>query len=200
MAYILYLDKTNDFNCEAQVKGASLNNSIARMVLKSEQLNYIFDGFIDGNNINIPIRKLDGLLDENTNGSMFLECIIDDSYFKPWEDTFTVQYHTKLDITPVMASQPKIEVTIKKEEETLICQESGKEPTEETQTVPEIILPKKDPVKDIQYLTTKIFASASKPAKKKQMVQQVIEKYFNDNPEFKDNIKSITDNVLGSIK
>ena len=47
MKYKLYSDKTNKFSCNVELKGASLNKYKARVIIESEEFNYIFNGTID---------------------------------------------------------------------------------------------------------------------------------------------------------
>lgn len=85
MPYKLYTDKQEVFECEVAVKNASLKNSVARLVVESENLDLVFKGKINDGKCIVPIRKLKGILDENTKGNMSLEVIVEDTYFKPWE-------------------------------------------------------------------------------------------------------------------
>ena len=45
--YKLFTDKTEIFECNVQIEGASLDKSIARIVVDSEELNLMFNGTID---------------------------------------------------------------------------------------------------------------------------------------------------------
>ena len=96
--YKLYLDKSENFECEVAVKNASLKNSVARLVVESNGLNLIFKGTLDGNKCVIPIRRMRGLLEENTSGNMYLEVIVEDTYFKPWKSEFVTEEHTSVKV------------------------------------------------------------------------------------------------------
>lgn len=89
--YQLFTDKTELFECNIKLQGASLTNSVARIVVESKDINLLFTGTIDSyGKCKIPIRKLSGLLSENTTGKLKLEVIADDTYFVPWSSDFSV--------------------------------------------------------------------------------------------------------------
>ena len=59
MPYKLYLDKNELFECDIQIKNASLKNSMARLVVESaEGINLVFNGKIENGKCNVPIRRL----------------------------------------------------------------------------------------------------------------------------------------------
>ncbi len=99
--YKLFTDKTELFECNIQLEGASLKNSEARLLIESESENLalIFKGKISSKGkCTIPVRKLKGLLPENTEGSIKLEVIAEDTYFTPWESKFTVDASKKITV------------------------------------------------------------------------------------------------------
>lgn len=98
MAYQLYLDKAENFECEVAVKNASLKEAFARMVVECGDLTLMFPGVLKEGKCHVPIRRLKGLLDENSKGKMHLEIIVEDTYFKPWEDNFQVEQHTAVKV------------------------------------------------------------------------------------------------------
>jgi hypothetical protein len=98
MSYKLFTDKSENFECSINVKNASLSNSTARLVVESPEISLIFEGKIQNDKCLIPIRRLKGLLDENTTGRIKLEIIVEDMYFRPWESDFIVETHTKVDV------------------------------------------------------------------------------------------------------
>ena len=107
--YKLFTDKTELFECNIKLEGASLKNSQARLLVESEDLNLIFMGTISSTGkCQIPIRKLKGLLDENISGNIKLEVIADDTYFTPWKSKFTVDASRK--ITVEVKSQEDLEI------------------------------------------------------------------------------------------
>ena len=59
----------------------------------------LFNGSINSTGkCEIPIRKLKGLIDEDTNGSIRLEVIAEDTFFTPWESDFEVETSRKVTV------------------------------------------------------------------------------------------------------
>ena len=111
--YKLFTDKTELFECDIKLEGASLKDSQARLLIESENLNLIFKGTIDASGkCQIPVRKLKGLLDEDISGDIKLEVIAEDTYFVPWESKFTVD------------TSKKITVEVKSQQSTAVLMES----------------------------------------------------------------------------
>ena len=99
MSYKIYTDKNENFECEVSVKNASLKGSITRLIIESSDgLNLVFNGQLNGDKCIIPIKRLKGILDENTHGKMHLEVIVEDTYFRPWESDFIVEEHTSVKV------------------------------------------------------------------------------------------------------
>ena len=88
--YKLFTDKSELFECDIKLEGASLSKSTARLVVETSDYSLLFKGNINSKGkCEIPIRKLKGLIDENTTGNIRLEVIAEDTYFTPrdrdWE-------------------------------------------------------------------------------------------------------------------
>lgn len=97
--YKLFTDKAEVFECDIQVEGASLTNSSARLVVETKDYSLMFDGEIkSGGKCTIPIRKLKGLIEEDSEGTIKLEVIADDTYFTPWESDFKVKASKKVTV------------------------------------------------------------------------------------------------------
>ena len=120
MQYKLYTDKQENFICEINLTGASLNNAKSRIVVSSDNLNLMFEGKIgtDGK-CKVPINKLTGLLPEGTTGDISLEVIAEDTYFEPWKSTFIVESSKKLTVEVksqseklIKESKPKMKVIV----------------------------------------------------------------------------------------
>lgn len=126
--YKLFTDKTEIFECNIKLEGAALKNSQARLLIESSDLSLIFKGEISSDGkCKIPVKKLKGLLDENTKGNVKLEVIADDTYFTPWESNFTVETSKKVTVEvksttqPIISeSKPKVEVINVKEDKPII--------------------------------------------------------------------------------
>lgn len=98
-AYRVLRDKTENFECNVSVEGASVNDSKARIILESESgLNLVYYGKIDSNGkCTVPIKK--GLpLNEGSTGKIRLEIIVDDQLFEGWEDSFIVETSKKVKV------------------------------------------------------------------------------------------------------
>ena len=104
--YKLYTDKIENFEAKIKLEGASLKKSKARLVVEADGFDVMFKGKIsDSGKVKIPVKRLRGLIDENTKGSIRLEVIAEDTYFIPWESEFEVQASKK--VTVEIKSQNK---------------------------------------------------------------------------------------------
>jgi hypothetical protein len=124
--YKLFTDKTELFECSISLEGASLNKSKARLVIETPEYSLLFNGTISkSGKCEIPIRKLKGLIDENTSGNIRLEVIAEDTFFTPWESDFEVDASKKVTVevksqtTKKPIVEAKVEVKIKNEKPTL---------------------------------------------------------------------------------
>ena len=107
--YKLYTDKSEVFECKISLEGASLKNSQARLVIESEDLTLMFKGKIElDGQCTIPIKKLKGLLEESTQGSIKLEVIAEDVYFTPWKSDFVVDASRKVTVEVKSQNAPLI--------------------------------------------------------------------------------------------
>ena len=104
--YKLFTDKTEVFECDIKLSGASLDKSNVRLVVESDQVNLLFKGKIDSNGkCKVPVKRLSGLLGETTTGTLRLEVIADETFFSPWESEFVVETSKK--VTVEVKSQNK---------------------------------------------------------------------------------------------
>ena len=117
--YKLFTDKSELFECDIKLQGASLNKSKARLVVETSDYSLLFDGFISSKGkCEIPIRKLKGLIDENTAGNIRLEVIAEDTFFTPWESDFEVETSKKVTVEvksqqnkkPILETKVKVKV------------------------------------------------------------------------------------------
>ena len=94
--YKLFTDKNELFECNISLQGASLKKSKARLIVETSEYSLLFNGKISSNGkCEIPIKKLKGLIDEDTTGNIRLEVIAEDTYFTPWESNFEVETSKK---------------------------------------------------------------------------------------------------------
>jgi hypothetical protein len=118
--YKLFTDKTELFECSISLQGASLKKSKARLVIETPEYSLLFNGTISkGGKCEIPIKKLKGLIDENTKGNIRLEVIAEDTFFTPWKSDFEVETSKKVTVEvksqttkkPIMETKVKVNVT-----------------------------------------------------------------------------------------
>ena len=124
--YKLFTDKSELFECDIKLEGASLSKSSARLVVETSDYSLLFKGEINSNGkCEIPIRKLKGLIDENTTGNIRLEVIAEDTYFTPWESDFEVDASKKVTVevksqtTKKPIVEAKVKVKVKDEKPTI---------------------------------------------------------------------------------
>ena len=97
--YKLYTDKQETFECDLFLEGADLKESSARIVVESKDLTLMFKGEIDDKgNCKVPIKKLKGLMSENTTGDIKLEVIAEDTLIEPWQSDFIVDTTKKVTV------------------------------------------------------------------------------------------------------
>ena len=115
--YKLFTDKSELFECDIKLQGASLKKSKARLVVETQDYSLMFNGSISkGGKCEIPIRKLKGLIDEDTTGNIRLEVIAEDTYFTPWESEFEVETSKKVTVevkSQTQSKKPIVEAKVK---------------------------------------------------------------------------------------
>ena len=115
MAYNLYTDKPNKFNCNIDVEGTSLANSKVRLVIETNEISYMFNGVIENTGIcEVNIPKTKNFLPEGTKGNIKLEVIADDVYFEPWNSDFNVKTSKKVNVvvSEQVEEKPKLKVQV----------------------------------------------------------------------------------------
>ena len=124
--YKLFTDKSELFECDIKLEGASLSKSTARLVVETSDYSLLFNGSIASNGkCEIPIRKLKGLIDESTVGNIRLEVIAEDTFFTPWESDFEVDASKKVTVevksqqTKKPILETKVKVKVKDEKPTI---------------------------------------------------------------------------------
>ena len=124
--YKLFTDKSELFECDIKLEGASLSKSSARLVVETQDYSLLFNGDINSSGkCEIPIRKLKGLIDENTSGNIRLEVIAEDTLFTPWESDFEVDASKKVTVEVKSQStkkpiiETKVRVKVKNEKPTI---------------------------------------------------------------------------------
>ena len=109
MSYKLFTDKQEIFECNIYLEGASLTKATSRIIVETQDLKLMFEGTIDKDgNCKVPIKKLRGLVNEDTKGTMKLEVIAEDTYFNPWESDFEVDTAKKIKVEVKQQSKPLV--------------------------------------------------------------------------------------------
>lgn len=192
--YKLFTDKTELFECTIKLEGAKLTNSKVRLVVESTDLNLLFKGKIDSDGkCKIPITKLRGLLDENTQGNIRLEVIADDTYFSPWETNFTVEAAKKLTVEVksqqgqlLEAQDPKIVVT-------------GIKNMQEPQEILEIPTPIQEHVQKIFKLLAREEISIKNITYKKDTLNNIVATYLQENTIPKEKSSEIISGIVEKL-
>ena len=123
--YKLFTDKAELFECSISLQGASLKKSKARLVVETPEYSLLFKGTISkSGKCEIPIRKLKGLIDENTSGNIRLEVIAEDTFFTPWESDFEVDTNKKVtvEVKSQTTKKPIVEAKVKVKENVTITE------------------------------------------------------------------------------
>ena len=114
--YKLFTDKSELFECDIKLQGASLKKSKARLVVETPDYALMFNGSISNSGkCEIPIKKLKGLIDEDTTGNIRLEVIAEDTFFTPWESEFEVETNKKVtvEVKSQTFKKPIVEAKVK---------------------------------------------------------------------------------------
>ena len=164
MAYKLYTDKQEVFECDLFLEGADLKDSSARILVETKDLTLLFPGEIDKKgNCKVPIKKLNGLLGEDTKGNIKLEVIAEDTLIEPWQSEFVVE------------TSKKVTVEVKGQ--------GDKKPIKEVSNKPQIKIKnvKNDfsPINEMVNMLDKNGITLSKVIKNKKKIVQILESYSN---------------------
>ena len=114
--YKLFTDKSELFECDIKLQGASLKKSKARLVVETTDYSLMFNGSISNSGkCEIPIKKLKGLIDEDITGNIRLEVIAEDTFFTPWESDFEVETSKKVtvEVKSQTFKKPIVEAKVK---------------------------------------------------------------------------------------
>jgi len=164
VAYKLYTDKQETFECDLFLEGADLKNSSARIIVESNDLTLMFKGEInEDGNCKVPIKKLKGLLDENTTGDIKLEVIAEDTLIEPWQSDF------------VVSTAKKVTVEVKSQ--------GNKKPIKEVSSKPQVKIKSvknySNPINEIVKVLKQNGMTLSKVLKDKKKIAPILENYSN---------------------
>jgi len=187
--YKLYTDKQEIFECDIQLEGASVNQSQARLVIETEDLALLFKGIINSQGkCRIPVKKLKGLLNEDTKGNIKLEVIAEDTYFTPWESTFSVD------------ASKKVTVEVKSQQEDVIVEET--KPTvvvENVKEEEEITLTEQDHVVNLMKLFVENNINLDNIAIKRNKLNNIVATYTEENPLDDTTRSSVMEGLLNEL-
>lgn len=178
--YTFYTDKSEDFKCQIALEGADLSNVSTRLLLKSSEMNLVFEGKVTSDGMcTIPVSKLKNVLKEQTVGEAVLEVIVDDTYFKPWEDQYTVKTSKKVTAEVITNEKPILERKLEVKVHTPASVETLKEaPT----TVKAKIAERKelrDHARLIAEMLVKNGITVGNANAKKDIIGKIVESYSN---------------------
>lgn len=204
MAYKLYTDVNENFECEVSVKNASMKGSFARLIIESpDNVSLVFHGKIEGDKCIVPVHRLKGVLDENTRGKMHLEVVVEDTYFKPWESDFVVEEHTSVKVKVTeqakKSNKPILEVKVHP-----LAALMDSDPTDESfQERP--FSAKRGinvfvPLKEISSLCSLFQINKKNIKQKKNDFSQLLKEYFDSNPEYKNHQIEILNGIGAFLK
>ena len=163
MAYKLYTDKQEIFECDLFLEGASLKDSSARILVETNDITLLFPGTIDKKgNCKVHIKKLKGLLGENTKGNIKLEVIAEDTLIEPWQSEF------------VVSTSKKVRVEVKSQSNKKTLKESSK-PKVKISNIKNNFNPINEMVKTLKQNGVTL----SKVIKNKKKIAQILESYSN---------------------
>jgi hypothetical protein len=179
--YTLYTDKNETFECDLNVKNASLKEAFARVIVETEGLTLMFPGVLKNGKCEVPIKRLKGLLEENATGKIHLEVVVEDTYFKPWESKFIVEQHTAVKAVVMEQKKP--------------CK-----PLVEVKSVKKTGPKTSDAASDLLYICERLNINKSNVNKRKKDLQLVIKEYFKANPEHIKNCKKFILEAVTALK
>ena len=188
-SYSLFTDKGKNFSCDIKLEGAKLKDTSARLILETKDFNLIFNGKVlpDGKCL-VPIKPLRNILDEGTRGTMILEIIADETYFKPWNSPFAVETRKKVDVQiqeEIIESKPSVSVSFGKTTPTM----------KRKKVIKEKVSLKAPTAKILKSLYE--YGIRSKNLKEnKAITKQLINEYIDDNPKYEVYKEKISKNVL----
>ena len=163
MAYKLYTDKQETFECDLFLEGADLKDSSARIIVETDNLTLLFKGKInEDGNCKVPIKKLKGLLDEKSEGNIKLEVIAEDTLIEPWQSEFVVE------------TSKKVTVKVKSQKNKKPIRESSK-PQVKIKNVKNHF----NPINEMVKVLKENNMTLTKVAKDKKRIVSILENYSN---------------------
>ena len=124
MSLKLYTDKSEVFECNVSLQGASIKESKLRAILKFDDKNLMVEGKINSNGKGeVLFPKLKNISEDGDVGTMELEVIAEDAYFQPYEETFSVVTSKKATVEVLSKKPTKPKIVVEKIKKTTPDQE-----------------------------------------------------------------------------
>ena len=115
MSLKLYTDKSEIFECNVSLEGASIKNSKLRAILKFDDKNLMVEGKINSNGKGkIVFPKLNNISEDGEVGKMELEVIAEDAYFQPYKEVFKVETSKKATVEVLNKKPLKPKIVVEK--------------------------------------------------------------------------------------
>ena len=115
MSLKLYTDKSEIFECNVSLEGASIKNSKLRAILKFNDKNLMVEGKINSNGKGkIVFPKLNNISEDGEVGKMELEVIAEDAYFQPYKEVFKVETSKKATVEVLNKKPLKPKIVVEK--------------------------------------------------------------------------------------
>ena len=168
--YKLYTDKIENFEAKIKLEGASLKKSKARLVVEADGFDVMFKGTIsESGMVKVPVKRLKGLIDESTKGTIKLEIIAEDTYFIPWESTFEVEASRK--VTVEIKSQNRDSIN-----------EASKAPQSKVEVLSQPTTSEKQHIINLVKMLIKEDINIENLIIKKNKLNNIIAEYIEENP------------------
>ena len=183
--YKLFTDKAELFECDIKIEGTSLSKSTARLVVETNDYSLMFNGKISSNGkCEIPVKKLRGLIDENSKGNIRLEVIAEDTYFIPWKSEFEVDASKKVTVEVKSQASKKV-IKENKIQVSNIKQEITKQDIDHVANIMKLLVRENIDLKNLHL--------------KKNRVNKIVATYTKHRPLNENNKKQVIRGVLKGL-
>jgi len=171
--YKLLRDKSNEFQCEIKLVGASEKTAKVRLFLEGVGCEYAFNGTIDGTRVRVNLGKLKPFQNLMESGKIRLEVVADDTLFVPYESTYEIEESKSVTVEVLQSEQqykkPVVEVKVETQKPVPKIEEAKP------------IVKKKNPITEIKkYLEDNTLFNGTLESFKISMRSETHKKVFNE--------------------
>lgn len=106
----IFKDVPWTFVAYVDIKGATTNNTKARLLIKLDRMTLLFEGIVSGNQVTVKVPKLSGI--EDTSAVIALEVIADEVYFEPYTARATLDNKRAIEVQEVQVEPEQITITV----------------------------------------------------------------------------------------